>query len=193
MALAGITPQDFVQPIHLVEGAPAKTILNLGCGPKYLDNAVNLDRPTFQMRADVRHDLNVFPWPLDDNTFEEVVANDVVEHLQDVIRTMEEIHRVCRPGAVVRITVPHFSCANAYTDPTHVHYFGASSFDYITREHAAYSEKRFRMRKRQIVFEPTLLNKLVWRMAERNPAEYERRWAWIFPAWFLSFELEVVK
>jgi hypothetical protein len=33
----------------------------------------------------------------------------------------------------------------------------------------------------------------VWRLANRYPAAYERRWAWIFPAWYLYFELEVDK
>jgi hypothetical protein len=108
---------------------------------------------------------------------------------------MEEIHRVCRDGAVVRITVPHYSCCNAFTDPTHRHYFAASSFDYFTGEHqfSYYSKCRFRRRTTQIVFAHTLLNKVVHRLANRFAAEYERRWAWIFPAWFLYFELEVAK
>jgi hypothetical protein len=37
------------------------------------------------------------------------------------------------------------------------------------------------------------VNKLVWRLARRAPAAYERRYAWMFPAWFLSFELVVIK
>jgi hypothetical protein len=43
------------------------------------------------------------------------------------------------------------------------------------------------------VFYPTLANKLVHRLANRRPQAYERRWAWMFPAWFLSIELEAVK
>lgn len=35
--------------------------------------------------------------------------------------------------------------------------------------------------------------KLIWRIANRYPQAYERRWAWLFPAWFLSFELEVIQ
>jgi hypothetical protein len=91
--------------------------------------------------------------------------------------------------------VPHFSCSNAFTDPTHRHYFGRFSFDYVTDGHelSFYSRARFVERTCRIIFHPTLLNKLVWRLANRYPAEYERRWAWIFPAWFLSVELEVIK
>lgn len=45
----------------------------------------------------------------------------------------------------------------------------------------------------QSAFQPTLLNKIVRRLANHFPGSYERRWAWLFPAWYLYFELEVVK
>lgn len=169
-------------------------VLNLGCGRKHLPGAVNLD-VTPDTSPDVVHDLNRRPWPFPDDSFREVVALDVIEHLDDVIGSMEEIHRVCRDGAVVRITLPHYSCGNAFTDPTHRHYFSYFSFHYVTGEHdfSFYTRSRFRRLASQIVFYPTLVNKLVHRLANRNPQAYERRWAWMFPAWFLSFELAVVK
>lgn len=172
----------------------SRTILHLGAGKKYEPQAVNVDLVA-STSPDIVHDLDRTPWPLPDDHFTEVWAYDVVEHLTDVVRAMEEIHRVCRPGAVVKITVPHFSCANAFTDPTHRHYFSHASFNYFTgdNEFGFYTDRRFRRQRAEIVFAPTLVNKLVWRLARRNPAEYERRWAWMFPAWFLSFELEVVK
>jgi SAM-dependent methyltransferase len=168
--------------------------LNLGAGNKQRPDAVNVDI-TASTRPDIVHDLNVRPWPLESEQFTEVLAHDVIEHLDDVVATMEEIHRVSQHGAVVRITLPHFSCANAFTDPTHRHYFGWFSFDYFTGEHefSFYTDVRFRRRRSQIVFNPTLVNRIVWRLANRWPAAYERRWAWIFPAWFLYFELEVIK
>ena len=43
------------------------------------------------------------------------------------------------------------------------------------------------------MFRPSAVNTLIWRLANRFPVRYERRWAWLFPAWFLYFELEVVK
>lgn len=168
--------------------------LNLGCGLKHLPDALNLDI-TNETNPDVVHDLNRLPWPLPDNHFREVLAYDVLEHLDDFIGVMEEIHRVCRDKARVCITVPHFSGPEAYTDPTHKRYFGYNSFDYVTGEHeiAFYTRLRFRKLSSSIIFWPTLLNKLVWRLANRYPAAYERRWMWIFPAWYLYFELEVQK
>lgn len=168
--------------------------LNLGCGLKHLSEAVNLDIAP-KTNPDVVHDLNQLPWPFPDNHFREVLAYDIIEHLDDTIATLEEIHRVCRHGAMVRLTVPHFSCSNAFTDPTHKHYFGRFSFDYVMESHelSFCTRARFRERSCQIIFYPTLLNKLVWRIANRYPEAYERRWAWVFPAWFLSIELEVLK
>jgi SAM-dependent methyltransferase len=171
-----------------------RKILNLGSGKKRFPDAVNLDLVP-DTQPDIVWDLNQLPWPLPDNHFERVHAFDVIEHLENTLAVMREIHRVCAPGAIIEITVPHFSSANAFTDPTHRHYFGLFSFDYFTGENqwGFYTSVRFKRRSIQLFFHPTLLNKLVRRLADRFPAAYERRWAWIFPAWFLSFQLEVVK
>lgn len=171
-----------------------REVLNLGCGRKHVEGAINLD-VTPDTNPDVVHDLNRRPWPLPEGHFREVLANDVVEHLEDVLATFEEIHRVSRDGAIVRVAVPHFSSGNAYTDPTHRHFFGYFTLDCFIEgdERSFYTHARFRVRHRQIIFWPTLLNKIVWRLANRYPMWYELRWAWVFPALFLSFELEVVK
>jgi hypothetical protein len=171
-----------------------RDVLNLGCGNKHGDGAVNLD-VTGTTNPDVVHDLNVVPWPFPDNRFAEVHAYDVIEHLSDIPAVMTEVHRIGRPGARVFITVPHFSCANAFTDPTHRHYFGYFSFDYFIDGHelSFYSTARFRMSNRRLIFAPSLINKVAWRLANRFPRPYEQRWAWMFPAWYLYFELLVVK
>ena len=172
--------------------------LNIGCDRQPLADAVNLDLND-SGSADVVHDLNCVPWPFADDTFEEVHAYDVLEHLEDVVRALEEIYRISRHGTRVHVTVRHFSCANAFTDLTHRHWFGWRSFDpFIERnghahELAHYGRARFRMHAIRIHFHPSLLNKLVWRCANRWPHAYEHRWAWMFPAWFLSVRLVVVK
>ena len=169
--------------------------LNLGCGLKRLPDAVNLDI-TNETDPDVVHDLNCLPWPLPDNHFREVLAYDVLEHLDDFIALMEKIHRVCRDKAKVCITIPQCSAPEAYTDPTHRRYFGYNSFDYVRGEHEIefYTRLIFRKLSGNIIFWPPLLNKLVWRLTNRyEAAAYERRWMWIFPAWYLYFELQVQK
>jgi hypothetical protein len=178
----------------MAEAHKKNDVLNLGCGSKKLPLALNVDSQA-EVKPDLVFNLNARPWPLPSDHFREVHAYDVIEHLDDVIGTLEEIHRVGRPGAIVRITVPHFSCANAFTDPTHRHYFGYQSFHYVTdeHEHGHYSLVRFRRIATTIVFHPTMTNKIVHRLANANPAAYERRWAWVFPAWFIYTELEILK
>jgi hypothetical protein len=171
-----------------------KDILQLGSGKKYCVEATNIDLIA-STNPDIVHNLEIFPWPLPSNQFKEVRAFDVVEHLNDIVKTLEEIHRVCVNGAVVKITVPHFSCVNAFTDPTHKHYFSSASFNYFTgdNEFDFYTKCRFRNNVKNIIFRPTLINKLINKMANKWPQFYENRWAWIFPAWFIYFELVVVK
>ncbi|MBV8070672.1 MAG: hypothetical protein JO270_12250 [Acidobacteriaceae bacterium] len=170
------------------------TILNLGSGEKRRADAFNIDVVP-ETQPELVLDLNRLPWPLPSDEFHEVLVYDVIEHLDNIVAVMEEIHRVSANGAVVKITVPHFSCANAFTDPTHRHYFSFFSFHYFTGENqwSFYTRRHFKRRASHIHFHPTLINKPIWRLAKRCPEQYERRWAWMFPAWFLSFELEVLK
>jgi SAM-dependent methyltransferase len=168
--------------------------LNIGCGTKPLPGAVNLDISA-DVGADVVHDLNRFPWPFEAESFDEVYAYDVLEHVENVPRALEEIHRICKPGGALLATVPHFSSANAFTDVTHRHWFGWHSFDPFDATHALshYSRARFRRRHTRISFYTSLVNRVVFRLANRWPHAYERRWAWMFPAWFLYVELEAIK
>ncbi len=178
--------------IGLIRGTTRR--LNIGCGKKRLVDAINLDISP-HVGADVVHDLNQTPWPFDTGTFDEVHAYDVLEHVSDVVRTLEEIHRICRPDATVHVTVPHFSSSNAFTDVTHRHWFGWHSIDPFdgANDLSHYSGARFRRRHTRISFYKSFGNVLVPRLANRWPDTYERRWAWIFPAWFLYFQLEVLK
>jgi SAM-dependent methyltransferase len=167
--------------------------LNLGSGKKYDDRAINLDI-TEATNPDVVHDLEQVPWPFPDDRFEHIEAIDVIEHLSDPLAAMREIHRITRTGGTVTIALPHFSSSNAFTDLTHRSQFGYFSFDYVTGEHFHdfYTADRFLMKRRRIWFRPSLLNRVAQKAANRWPAQYEQRWAWIFPALFLEFELEVV-
>jgi SAM-dependent methyltransferase len=144
--------------------------------------------------ADVVCDLAEHPWPFPDDSFSEVHATDIIEHLPDTLRAFEEIHRVCRKGARVLIAVPHFSCVNAYADPTHRKFFTYQTFDFLTSatDQPHYTRAEFKILRRTIVFDGPL-RRLAWQFAKRWPHVYERRLAFLYPAHFLSVELEVVK
>ncbi|MCD6116381.1 methyltransferase domain-containing protein [bacterium] len=77
--------------------------LDLGCGPHTkLEGSVGLDiRPA--PHVDVIHDLNVYPYPFEDNEFDYVNMSHIIEHMKEPLRTMNEVYRICKNGATVRI------------------------------------------------------------------------------------------
>jgi len=164
--------------------------LNLGCGVDKRADCLNVDANP-AVAPDLLWDLDQRPFPLPRDHFEIIHANDVVEHLDDLVGFMTEVHALLAPDGRVIITTPHFSCANSFTDPTHRRHLSWFSFDYFTDDSpwSFYSKVRFDVAKRLLAFHTGRIDGLVARWANRHPALYERRFAWLFPAWFLLFEL----
>jgi SAM-dependent methyltransferase len=52
----------------------------------------------------VNGDATALPFP--DNSFERVIASEVVEHIPDDARAFQELARVLRPGGMLAVTVP---------------------------------------------------------------------------------------
>jgi SAM-dependent methyltransferase len=96
--------------------------LNFGCGRIIREGFVNVD---FQKGKgiDKSFDFLKYPYPIKDNTFDNVLIDNVLEHLDDPTRVMREIWRICKDGAMVEIIVPYYNSYYAYADPTHVNYF----------------------------------------------------------------------
>ena len=90
--------------------------LNLGCGQFRKEGYINLDVSPLS-KADVICDLEKFPYPFDDNTFDFIEAAHLLEHLSDPCRVMSEINRILKPGGTIHIRVPHFS--RGFTHPEH--------------------------------------------------------------------------
>jgi SAM-dependent methyltransferase len=100
--------------------------LNLGCDIDYRAGWVNLDN--YGGKADVVHDLNVFPYPFEDGVFDYILASHVLEHLKDLPRVMKELWRICKKGAIIDIKVPYYNNYNAFRDLSHIRYFTWDSF-----------------------------------------------------------------
>jgi SAM-dependent methyltransferase len=111
---------------HVLGSAKA---LDVGCGQRKLPGATGLDILA-DSRADIVHNLNIFPWPVKTSEFDLVLMSHVLEHVDDVVATLDEIHRILKPGGSLVIQVPYFRSVDAFTDPTHQHFFTARSLDY---------------------------------------------------------------
>jgi len=109
--------------------------LDIGCGNKKVLGAIGMDNAPLSA-VDVVHDLNVTPYPFDDNFFDEIYCNHILEHLPDLLSVMEELCRIAKPGALIKVSVPYWSSQRAFKDPTHVRYFTEHTFDYFDRNYS---------------------------------------------------------
>lgn len=113
--------------------------LNLGCSDRLRPGYINVDsfRPPNADDSFQQADLEAY-WPWPDSCIEDIVADDIIEHLPDKIHTMNEAHRVLVPGGRFHIFVPTTDGRGAWQDPTHVSYWNRNSFWYYTKGVAEY-------------------------------------------------------
>lgn len=170
-------------------------ILELGCGKKKAEGAVGVDICRTEA-TDAVCDLNGLHLPFRDSTFDRIYAIDVLEHLEDVKRIMEEVHRVSKPGCEVFIRVPHFSSTHAYGDFTHKHFFNSESFNYFTGgfdQYDYYTGARFSKVSLKINF--WKIHRLTGfaRLANLFPLFYEKYLPFVFTAMNIEIRLRVLK
>ena len=126
-------------------------VLDLGCGHNKYPGSVGVDIAPLA-EVDVVHDLNAYPYPFDANTFDRIRLIHVIEHMQSITKTMEEIHRISKPGALVEIVTPHHTDSSSWQDPTHVWHLNTRSFDYFAPgfKTTHYSHARFTVRRAEV-------------------------------------------
>jgi SAM-dependent methyltransferase len=173
--------------------------LDVGCGLKKRADAIGIDNNP-RSHADVIHDLNAIPYPFHENEFDEIVCDNVLEHLDNVLHVMEELHRVAKPNARVTVIVPFFGHRNAYNDITHRHFFCYHSFDYLVdgTSHSEYHYSSVRYLIRSITFDKNAgtrhwFDRWICRFANRHPDLYENRLSHVVPVKTITYELVVVK
>src|SRR5437879_1666868 len=175
----------------------ASRTLDVGCGINKYPGAIGIDRNPAS-RADVLCDLDHIPYPFADNSFDQLRAIHVIEHVSDVIRSMEEFHRRVRPGGRVRIETPNYTDLRPFGDRTHLSPRNTFSFRYFGEDHAGfgyYSQCKFR----EISMRVKLL--ALWRwlgfefLVNRFP-RYRRFWehylCYIVRGKVMEFDFEVI-
>lgn len=65
---------------------------------------------------------SINPAPFQDGAFDLVVALDMVEHIEDDAAVLRELHRICKPGGKVLITVPAYDWLRSAHDDALGHY-----------------------------------------------------------------------
>jgi SAM-dependent methyltransferase len=103
--------------------------INLGCGTKIMPGWVNVDCVALP-GVDIVHDINILPLPFEDETVDEILCEDVLEHV-DYPAILKEALRILVSGGKIRIEVPHFTSNNNFVDPTHINMFSIKTFNFF--------------------------------------------------------------
>jgi hypothetical protein len=103
--------------------------VDLGEGRKHPDSLRLEPRPGPE--TDVLADLEA-GLPLGDSVIDEMDAGHALAHTADFVGALEEVWRVCKPGALVHVRLPHASSVWAASrDPRHQRLYTIETFDYF--------------------------------------------------------------
>lgn len=110
---------------------PKSLALDIGCGSLRYDDDntwITLDickdaKP--MVCGDVHH------LPFKNSSFDIVRANHILEHVDDIVRVLNEVARVIKPSGRFHVTVPRFPNLASVVDPTHVRFFVDETFCYF--------------------------------------------------------------
>src|SRR5690349_3423427 len=104
--------------------------LDIACGQNKQEGFTGIDIAGDQ--ADIKHDLNVYPWPIKTSTIEEVFCSHYVEHIPHYRPEFNgvdgwwmffnEVYRICKDGAKCIFIHPYGKHERSIWDPTHTRY-----------------------------------------------------------------------
>jgi len=104
--------------------------LNLGSGKDWRKDCINADIQP-EKKPDWVLDITQVPWgevidtrlgkfPVEKGMFSEIIANDVLEHIPDLVSAMTNCRDLLKRGGEMHIHVPYDLSLGAWQDPTHV-------------------------------------------------------------------------
>jgi len=144
--------------------------INLGSGMSNKDGFYSLDQFNINdvdILANLNNPLELLP----DNSVQKIFSHHVIEHIENFIPLMEELHRVVCNGGTIEIIVPHFSNTYGFSDPTHVRFFGLYTMYYFTPEElqpktrkvpSFYTDFKFKIKSVHIEFyKDSILDKII--------------------------------
>lgn len=106
--------------------------LDIGCGMRKADGWVGID---IRQYKGVDHVLNIGkdPYPFEDDTFDEIKAIHVLEHLypEELFHCVEECWRVCKPSGFFYIEVPKAMTPAYFAHPDHKIQFTRDTFAFF--------------------------------------------------------------
>jgi len=154
--------QAFLGCIHeMLARAGSRTVLDAGCGEGFVTAYLARRNPALQITGvDLSPDAvayatehygerarfrkgSLYKLPFSDNSFDAVLCSEVLEHLDDVDRAVEELKRVTRRHVLITVPrEPYFKWLNDLgrylgisPDPGHVNFWTKNTFQQFVRSH----------------------------------------------------------
>ena len=136
--------------------------LNLGSGKDFREDCLNADIQEIK-NPDWVLDITKVPWgetistrfgeiKVEQGMFDSITANDVLEHIPDLVTAMTNCKDLLVEGGEFHIHVPYDLSLGAWQDPTHVRAFNENSWLYYTDWHWYLGWKnKFVVKKLQLV------------------------------------------
>lgn len=106
------------------------TRIDIACGQNKQPDFYGVD---IAGDADLIYDLEVYPWPFEDDSADELFCSHYVEHTSDLIKFMNECGRILKAGGKMTIIAPYYSSVRCWQDPTHKHAISENSFLYYNK------------------------------------------------------------
>lgn len=104
-------------------------VIDIGCGAHKQPGTIGIDYRRLagvSVVCDFERGL-----PFGDGSIAGAYSIHSIEHMRDLITFMEELYRVCAPGAKVYVKTPYYASRKAFVDPTHVRFMTEESFGYF--------------------------------------------------------------
>jgi predicted SAM-dependent methyltransferase len=113
--------------------------LDIGCGDNKQPEFVGMDRRKLP-GVDIVHDLEVFPYPLPDNSCLAIMGSHIVEHIKPwlMLDFMDELWRIMKPGGKLALVHPYGVNDLFVQDPTHCNPCNYSTWTYFDPDYPLY-------------------------------------------------------
>lgn len=107
-------------------------LLDIGCGENKQSGFIGMDKRELP-DVDIVHDLEVFPYPLEDESCLTIIGSHIAEHIKPwlTIDFFDELWRLLKVNGQLALSMPYGGSPPFWQDPTHCNGFIESTFQYF--------------------------------------------------------------
>lgn len=114
-------------------------LLDIGCGQDKRPNFVGMDKRNLP-EVDIVHDLELFPYPLEDESCLTIIGSHIYEHIKPwlSIDFMNELWRIMKFDGQLVLSMPYGWSKGFIQDPTHCNPANEATFQYFDPRYPLY-------------------------------------------------------